>query len=292
MSLSCWIWNRTPVGQVGMRPPYGANRLVTIGGVSCGPVTISNSPSPDWVELANGTVPLRCWWAEPQAVANDIGNKLQPDRVYIVLPEVFGVNAWVRSVANRLAFSGYPALAVPLFARTAPDLELAYEPSDLAQGRRHKDATTAPQILGDVAAALSWLRGRHPEAAIHVVGFCFGGHAAFLAATLPGVAAAFDFYGAGVSRMRPGGGEASLALLPEIQARLTCVFGTADPLIPAEDREAIRAALQKADPSGQRLRFVECAGADHGFMCDARGTFDPQASAHGWRLLLGEDPVD
>ena len=159
--------------------------------------------------------------------------------MYVVLPEVFGLNAWVRSVTDRLAAQGYPALAVRLFARTEPDLELAYDASDLAEGRRHKDATTTEQILSDVAAALSWVRARYPQAAVHVVGFCFGGHAAFLAATLPGVEHAFDFYGAGVSRMRPGGGEPSLALLPEIKARLTCVFGTADPLIPAEDREAI-----------------------------------------------------
>ena len=274
-----------------MRPPYGANCLVTIGGVSCGPVTIPNSPSSSWVDLANGGVPLRCWWAKSEVDANDIDAKSLINRVYIVLPEVFGVNAWVRSVADRLAAQGHPALAVPLFARTAPDLELAYEPSDLAQGRRHKDATTADQILGDVAAAVDWLRVRYPDAAIHVVGFCFGGHAAFLAATLPGVAAAFDFYGAGVSRMRPGGGEPSLALLSEVPARLTCVFGTADPLIPAEDREAIVAALHKADPAGEQLRSVEIAGVDHGFMCEARNSFNPQASAQGWRLLLGGDPV-
>ena len=274
-----------------MRPPYGANCLVTIGGVSCGPVTIPNSPSSSWVDLANGGVPLRCWWAKSEVDANDIEAKSLINRVYIVLPEVFGVNAWVRSVADRLAAQGHPALAVPLFARTAPDLELAYEPSDLAQGRRHKDATTADQILGDVAAAVDWLRVRYPDAAINVVGFCFGGHAAFLAATLPGVEHAFDFYGAGVSRMRPGGGEPSLALLPEIKARLTCVFGTADPLIPPEDREAIGVALSKVDPAGQRLRFVEYADADHGFMCEARSAFNPQASAQGWRLLLAGDPV-
>ena len=273
-----------------MRPPYGANCLVTIGSVSCGPVTISNSPPSRWVQLANGSVPLRCWWAEPRVSSNDIDSKTYVNRAYIVLPEVFGLNAWVRSVADRLASHGHPALAVPLFARTAPDLELAYETSDLAQGRRHKDATSAEQILGDVRVALAWLRVRHPQAAIHLVGFCFGGHAAFLAATLPGVEEVFDFYGAGVSRMRPGGGEPSLALLPEIQARLTCVFGTADPLIPVEDREAIKAALSKADAAGQRLRSVECAGADHGFMCEARNSFDPQASAQGWRLLLGDDP--
>ena len=129
------------------------------------------------------------------------------------------MNAWVRNVADHLAAYGYPALAVPLFACTAPGLELAYDVSDLAEGHRHKDATTSEQILAVVSAALSWLRTRYPEAAIHVVGFCFGGHAAFLAATLPGVEHAFDFYVAGVSQMRPGGDEPSLVLLPEIQAR-------------------------------------------------------------------------
>ena len=252
---------------------------------------MSSFPSPGWVELANGVVPLRCWWAPPQVITNDIESKSLIRRVYIVLPEVFGLNAWVRSVADRLAAQGYPALAVPLFSRTAPDLELAYDASDLAEGRRHKDATTSEQIVADVAAAVSWFRARNPQAAIHVVGFCFGGHAAFLAATLPGVEHAFDFYGAGVSRMRPGGGQPSLALLPEIKARLTCVFGTADPLIPLEDREAIGVALSKADPACQRLRFVEYPGADHGFMCEARSSFHPQASAQGWSLLLGDDPA-
>ena len=274
-----------------MRPPYGANCLVTIGGVSYAVMKTSGSSGGAWVEVLNGPVRLRCWWAELRDQVSDIGLKSCANRVYIVLPEVFGVNAWVRSVADRLAAQGHPALAVPLFARTAPDLELAYSASDLAEGRRHKDATTSEQILADVAGAVSWIRARYPQAAIHVVGFCFGGHAAFLAATLPGVEHAFDFYGAGVSRMRPGGGEPSLALLPEIKARLTCLFGTADPLIPPEDREAIGVALSKADPAGQRLRFVEYADADHGFMCEARSAFNPQASAQGWRLLLAGEPV-
>jgi len=274
-----------------MRPPYGANCLVTIGGVSYAVMESSGLGGSDWVEVLNGPLRLRCWWAEPGFTANDIEPKSITNRVYIVLPEVFGVNAWVRSVADRLAAHGHPALAVPLFARTAPNLELAYEPSDLAQGRRHKDATTSEQILDDVAAALSWVRTLYPQAAVHVVGFCFGGHAAFLAATLPGVEHAFDFYGAGVSRMRPGGGEPSLALLPEIKARLTCVFGTADPLIPSEDREAIGVALHQVDPAGQRLRSLEVAYADHGFMCAARSSFNPQASAQGWSLLLGDVPA-
>ena len=274
-----------------MRPPYGANCLVTIGGVSYAVMETSGSSGGAWVDVLNGLVRLRCWWAKPQEQVNDIEIKPCRNRVYIVLPEVFGVNSWVRSVADRLAAQGYPALAVPLFARTAPNLELAYEPSDLAQGRLHKDATTTEQILGDVAAAVSWLGARYPHTAIHMVGFCFGGHAAFLAATLPGVEHVFDFYGAGVSRMRPGGGEPSLSLLSEIKARLTCVFGTSDPLIPAEDRQTIASALRTSDFAGVRLRCVTYDGADHGFMCEARSSFNPQASAQGWSLLLGDDPA-
>ena len=54
-----------------------------------------------------------------------------------------------------------------------------------------------------------------------------------------GVQRVFDFYGASVSLMRPGGSETYLNLLPEFRARVTRVFGMADLLIPSEDREAI-----------------------------------------------------
>ena len=115
-----------------MRPPYGANCLVTIGGVSYAVMETSELSGGAWVDVLNGPVRLRCWWAEPQAGVNDIELKSSINRVYIVLPEVFGLNAWVRSVADRLAAQGCPALAVPLFYRTAPDLELAYAAADLA----------------------------------------------------------------------------------------------------------------------------------------------------------------
>ena len=116
----------------------------------------------------------------------------------------------MRSVAVCLAAQGYSALAIHFFDLMAPELALAYEPSNLIEGRRHKDATTGSQILADVAAVLDLLRARYPEVAINVVGVCFGGHAAFLAATLPGVEQVFDFYGAGVSGMLPGSGELSV----------------------------------------------------------------------------------
>jgi carboxymethylenebutenolidase len=250
------------------------------------PVTISNSAGGDWVDLTSAAVTLRCWWSPVGAEAGDMGEISLPRRAVIVLPEVFGLNGWVRSVADRFALAGVPALAVPLFARTAPGLDLSYSDQDLAEGRRHKDVTTADQVRCDVSVAVAWLQTRCPRAELHVVGFCFGGHAALIAATLPQIAASFDFYGAGVSRMRPGGGPPSLELLPRIQGRLTCLCGTADPLIPEGDRRAIQAALNANDASGRRFRYLKFNGADHGFMCEERSSFNPEASSQGWRLLL------
>ena len=63
-----------------------------------------------------------------------------------VRPEIFGLNGWV------------PALAMPLFARTAPELELGYDPEATREGRRHKEATSTEGILADVQASIDWLR--------------------------------------------------------------------------------------------------------------------------------------
>ena len=241
--------------------------------------------SADWALIEHGPVPLRCWWAEPRSIPLE-RNDLDQKRVVLVLPEVFGVNAWVRAVAERISSQGIPTLAMPLFARTAPGLDLGYSDADLVEGRRHKEATTAEQIMADVSTAMVWLQKQKPGAQLSLVGFCFGGQAALLAASLPGVSSTFNFYGAGVSRTAPGGGQPALERLPMVHGRLTCFCGTADPLIPADDRAAIQAALHSEDPSAQRFRYLEMEGADHGFMCDARSSYQREAAEQGWQVLL------
>ena len=230
-----------------------------------------------WVVIDGGEVPLRCWWANPNK-----GNQ----KVVLVLPEVFGINSWVRSVVDRLEEKGIASLAMPLFARTAPELDLGYSENDLIEGRRHKELTTTDQILADTSSAIQWLREQNQESKIIVIGFCFGGHAALITSTLPEVSATFDFYGAGVSISRPGGGPPSLELLPTVSGELTCLCGTSDPLIPASDRTAIQEALRKEDPDGNRMTYIEVESADHGFMCEQRASFNADASELGWGLLL------
>ena len=254
---------------------------VTIGP---GPVRGGDSPSGP----AEGpAVPLRCWWARPLAQA--------PRAAVVVLPEVFGVNGWVRSVADRLATAGYAAVALPTMARTAPDLELPYDAAGLALGRQHRDAVTTAGFLADLAACLAWIRAQPDLASAPVgcVGFCFGGHLALLAATRPDVGATCAFYGARVSSFRPGGGPPSLELVPQIAGRLWCFCGDQDPLIPAEEITAVAAALTAAnggvpaESMAARHRLLLAPGAGHGYMCEARADFSTNAARSGWSDMLG-----
>ena len=238
-----------------------------------------------WHSIPNGEGGmLRCWWARPAQRSARAG--------ILVLPEVFGVNSWVRSVAERLAARGYGALAMPLFTRTAPDLELGYDEASLREGRSHKERTTTVQLLGDLSAAAAWLQvacGR-PGRGVGCVGFCFGGHVALLAASLPQVIATCDFYGAGVATGRPGGGSPSLDLVPSIAGALLCFCGREDPLIPPQDREAIARSLEQANrhrsAAGRRPHGLHILDGGHGFMCEARADHHPQSAAEGWKLML------
>ena len=231
-----------------------------------------------WITI-DGTPALRCWWSPAAA----------RDRVVLVLPEVFGVNEWVRGVADHIANVGVCALAMPLFARTAPELDLGYSDVELAKGRRHKEATSADQIQADAAMAIAWLQqmtAANPDPpSVIVVGFCFGGHAALLTAALPQVSATLSFYGAGISHSRPGGGPPSLELLSQIRGQFTYICGNTDPLIPVSERTAIASAIALADPSAKRLRYIEVTGACHGFMREERSTFDAKAATIGWQLI-------
>jgi len=222
-------------------------------------------------------VPLRCWFATPQHVAPRAG--------VLVLPEIFGINAWVRAFTERLAGAGYAALAMPLFARTAPELELGYGAEAVEEGRRHKELTSAAGILLDGASACAWLEERlGRRGGLGCVGFCFGGHAALISALQPAIAATVDCYGAGVASGRPGGGPPSLEVVAAIEGRLLCLLGREDPLIPAADVTAIGTALAAANHSPPH-RLLEL-DAGHGFFCDQRDDYRPAAAAEGWRQLL------
>ena len=77
-------------------------------------------------------------------------------------------------------------------------------------------------------------------------------------------------------------------LLEKVSGKLNFICGSADDLIPLKDRLEIKKRFKKLDPLEERFSYVEIEGADHGFMCDERESFDKAASLIGWNLLMKE----
>ena len=102
----------------------------------------------------------------------------RPDRrgrrpVVVVVSEVFGVHEYIRDVCRRLAKAGYVAIAPDFFVRHG---DPAGE-KDFPVIRRIVEAAGEQQVLGDIDAAMAWLKGQKfadvRKAAI--TGFCWGG---------------------------------------------------------------------------------------------------------------------
>ncbi|NJN37819.1 MAG: dienelactone hydrolase family protein [Acaryochloridaceae cyanobacterium CSU_3_4] len=214
----------------------------------------------------------------------------------IVFQEVFGVNAHIRDVTERIAQLGYVAIAPALYQRQAPGFEVGYTPAELEQGRTYKNQTTATELLSDIQATLAYLSQKdNVKPVFGTIGFCFGGHVAYLAATLPQIKATASFYGAGIATMTPGGGPATLTLTAAIPGVVYAFFGTQDALIPAEDVEQIQTALLTYQIQHQIFTYP----AEHGFFCDQRVSYQAEAAADAWeqvqqifqQVLLGSDPL-
>jgi carboxymethylenebutenolidase len=182
----------------------------------------------------------------------------------VVLQEIFGVNAHIRRVADGFAEHGYEVLAPALFDRLEPGVELGYDADGMAKGRSFPQRLGWDGPLRDVAAAIAALRGAALRGAgrIGVVGYCWGGSLAYLAAArLSGLAAAVGYYGTAIAK--------NLDATPQVPTLLH--FGATDASIPAADIEAIRARHPHVGT------HVYAAG--HGFNCDARAAYEPASAA-------------
>lgn len=203
----------------------------------------------------------------------------------IVIQEIFGVNRHIRDVTERIAQQGYVAIAPAIFHRVAPaDFEIGYSAEDVQLGRHYKQQTTAIQLLSDIQATINYLK-QLPQASqrFGCIGFCFGGHVAYLAATLDDIAATASFYGAGITTQTPGGGSPTITRTAEIKGTIYTFFGMQDASIPASEVAQIEAALENDQISHRVFRYEQ---ADHGFFCDQRASYNAEAAADAWKHVL------
>ena len=229
-----------------------------------------------WVKVSSRDVQLDAYLAEPTEDGNF--------PAIVVIQEIFGVNSHIRDVTERFARLGYVAIAPAIYQRQAPGFETGYTAEDVKTGREYKNNTQATELLSDIGATVRYLQELPTvrAEAIGSIGFCFGGHVAYLTATLPGITAVASFYGAGIPDWCPGGGKPTLTYTADIQGVIYTFFGTEDASIPPDHVAAIEAALQNHHIPHKVFRYE---GAQHGFFCDQRASYNAEAAADAWEQV-------
>lgn len=179
----------------------------------------------------------------------------------VIVQEIFGVNSHIRSVADGYAQEGFWAIAPSLFDRAESDIQLGYGPEDRKRGMQVATQIGLNAAMKDVEATLKYAGQKFGAAKVGVVGYCWGGNLAWLAATRLTPGAAVGYYGGQISK--------HAAEKPHCPVMLH--FGEKDPHIPPSEIETIR----RHHPS--LPVYVYPAG--HGFNCDQRESYDPSSAA-------------
>jgi carboxymethylenebutenolidase len=173
----------------------------------------------------------------------------------VVIQEIFGVTRHIRAVADQYAAAGFNAVAPALFDRLERNIDVPY--TDMAKGFGYMQALKNENTMLDVQAAIDHVS---PAGKVGVVGYCWGGSMAYLAAARLKVAAAVAYYGGGIDKY----------LGEKPRCPILFHYGEKDAHIPSSTVEKIKAAV----PSG--IFFIY--PADHGFNCTDRASFEPQSA--------------
>lgn len=208
--------------------------------------------------------------------------RAEPAPGIVVLQEIWGVNAHIRSVAEQYASDGFVVLAPDLFWRMKPRVDLGYDEAGTKEAfgyRKGIDLELADRDIAATVAALRRLPGT--SGTVGAVGYCMGGMLAYRAAARAaslgaGIDGAVCYYGGGIASM--------LDLAPQATVPMLMHFGDQDAHIVPEHVASIRAAFDGRDD----VDIETYAPADHGFNCWARPSYhQPSAAlAHGRSLVF------
>ncbi len=190
-------------------------------------------------------------------------------RGIVILPDVRGLHAYYKDLADRFAEAGFHAVAIDYFARTAGRTartdDFDYVP--------HWKQSTPDAVDADARAAADHLRAAGVTS-LFSVGFCFGGTNSWRqSASIPGLKGAIGFYG------RPDG---VLAVEDDLKAPLLLLLGGADQAI---DPASFDGMLERLAARGLASERHVYEGAPHSFF-DRRFADFADACADAWTRIL------
>jgi carboxymethylenebutenolidase len=173
----------------------------------------------------------------------------------VVIQEIFGVTRHIREVADRYAAAGYETIAPALFDRVEKHVDVPY--TEIARGIGYMQAVKMDQVILDVRAAIDAVA---KAGKVGIVGYCWGGTIAYVAAARLTLAAAVSYYGGGTTHF----------LAEKPKAPVMYHYGELDTHIPLAAVEQVKAA----DPQGIFYLYP----ADHGFNCTDRASYEPASA--------------
>lgn len=191
-----------------------------------------------------------------------------PFPAVVVLQEIFGVNAQVRIVCDRLAQIGLLAIAPDLFWRQEPGVDISDKTEeDWAKGFKLMKGFDFDKGMEDIQTTITAAR-KDPRCngQVGAVGYCLGGQLAYLAATRTDVDASVGYYGVGL--------DGRLDEAKGIKKPLLLHIALEDEYSTPEKTAQVIAALK--DIPGVQIETYE--GANHAFARDGGAHYDPMSA--------------
>ena len=183
-----------------------------------------------------------------------------------------GVDGFITGIVDRLAESGFVAVAPDLYHR---------DPDSKDAPRERMARLLDRLLLLDLDAAMLHLRAL-PEVRANctgTIGFCMGGRVAYLHATEDReLRVAVVFYGGNI-RVPWGEDQSPFDRTARISCPIIGVFGEEDTNPSPADVAMLDAELKR---TGKVHEFYSYAGAGHAFLNASRPSYRPEAAADAW----------
>ena len=202
----------------------------------------------------------------------------------VVIHHLPGWDEAMKEIARKFAYHGYVAISPNLHFREGKGTPEENSASVRAAGGMPDDRT-----MGDVAGAMAYLRTLpYLNGKVGVIGYCSGGRQAYLAAcTLPGLNAAIDCYGGGVTsppeELTPRMPVAPIDYTKNLSCPLLGLFGKEDQRPSPADVAKTEAELKKW---GKNYEFYSYDNAGHAFFSVDRPNYRQEAAVDGWNKIF------
>jgi carboxymethylenebutenolidase len=173
----------------------------------------------------------------------------------VIAQEIFGVNAFLRDIADGMAEHGFIAFVPDLFWRIEPGIELT-DQSD-ADWKRAFELFNAFKVdagIDDIQSSISTLRDHELcNEKVGVMGFCLGGQLAALSACRTDAEAAISYYGVGLDQY--------LEELKVVGTPLMMHLAEEDSFVSKDAQSAIKSAVR----NNPNVIVHSYAGREHAF---------------------------